>query len=146
MIILVPGCAGFIGCPIVEHFQDTAEVRVLDNLRSGFPRNLGGSKHAFIEASILDRAAVRQAMQDVDYVFHLAAMVSVSESIDKPVECNEINTKGTLILLEEAAGAGVKKLVFSSSAAVYGDNPVGSKIETMLPEPKNPYAITRLDG
>ena len=146
MIILVPGCAGFIGSPIVEHFQDTAEVRVLDNLRSGFPRNLGGSKHAFIEASILDRAAVRQAMQDVDYVFHLAAMVSVSESIDKPVECNEINTKGTLILLEEAAGAGVKKLVFSSSAAVYGDNPVGPKIETMLPEPKSPYAITRLDG
>ena len=104
------------------------------------------SKHEFIEASILDRDAVRKAVQDVDYVFHLAAMISVPESMAKPIECNEINTTGTLVVLEEAAKAGVKKLILSSSAAIYGDNPVVPKVETMLAEPKSPYAITKLDG
>ena len=146
MRILVTGGAGFIGSHIVEHFQGKAEVRVLDNLRSGFKHNLAGFKHEFIEASILDRDAVRRAVQGVDYVFHLAAMISVPESMAKPVECNEINTTGTLVVLEEAAKAGVKKLVLSSSAAIYGDNPVVPKVETMFPEPKSPYAITKLDG
>lgn len=146
MKILVTGGAGFIGSHIVEHFQGKAEVRVLDNLRSGFKKNLAGLKYEFFEASILDREAVRQAMAGVDYVFHLAAMISVPESMQKPVECNETNTTGTLIVLEEAARAGVKKLVFSSSAAIYGDNPIVPKLETMLPEPKSPYAITKLDG
>jgi len=146
MKILVTGGAGFIGSHIVGHFQGKADVRVLDNLRSGFKRNLSGFKHEFIEASILDREAVRRAVQGVDYIFHLAAMISVPESMAKPVECNEINTTGTLVVLEEAAKAGVKKLVFSTSAAIYGDNPVVPKIETMLAEPKSPYAITKLDG
>ena len=146
MKILVTGGAGFIGSHIVEHFQGNAAVRVLDNLRSGFKHNLAGLRHEFIEASILDREAVRRAVQDVDYVFHLAAMISVPESMASPIECDEINTKGTLIVLEEAARAGVKKLVLSSSAAIYGDNPMVPKLETMLPEPKSPYAITKLDG
>jgi nucleoside-diphosphate-sugar epimerase len=146
MKILVTGGAGFIGSHIVEHFQGSAEVRVLDNLRSGFKKNLAGFKHEFIEASILDRDAVRRAMTGVDYVFHLAAMISVPESMQKPIECDEINTRGTLVVLEEAARAKVKKLVLSSSAAIYGDNPVTPKVETMLPEPKSPYAITKLDG
>ena len=146
MRILVTGGAGFIGSHIVEHFQGRAEVRVLDSLRSGFRHNLAGFEHEFIEASILDREAVRGAMQGVDYVFHLAAMISVPESMAKPIECDELNTKGTLIVLEEAARAGVKKLVLSSSAAIYGDNPAVPKVETMLPEPKSPYAITKLDG
>jgi UDP-glucose 4-epimerase len=73
-------------------------------------------------------------------------MISVPESMQKPVECNELNTTGTLVVLEEAARAGVKKLVFSTSAAIYGDNPVTPKLETMSPEPKSPYAITKLDG
>lgn len=146
MTILVTGGAGFIGSHIVEHFQGNARVRVLDNLRSGFRHNLAGLDCEFIEGSILDRPRVREAMQDVDHVFHLAALISVPESMEKPVECNEINTTGTLIVLEEAARAGVAKLVLSSSAAIYGDNPVIPKLETMLPEPKSPYAITKLDG
>lgn len=85
-------------------------------------------------------------MQGVDYVFHLAAMISVPESMQKPVECDELNTRGTLIVLEEAEKAKVRKLVFSSSAAIYGDNPIVPKVETMLPEPKSPYAVTKLDG
>jgi UDP-glucose 4-epimerase len=146
MKILVTGGAGFIGSHIVEHFQGKADVRVLDNLRSGYLKNLEGLDHEFIEGSITDRAAVRAALGGVDYVFHMAAMISVPESMQKPVECVEINTTGTLIVLEEAAKAGVKKLCFSSSAANYGDNPTVPKLETMLPEPKSPYAITKLDG
>jgi UDP-glucose 4-epimerase len=146
MRVLVTGGAGFIGSHIVEHFQGKAEVRVLDNLRSGFKHNLAGFQHEFIEASILDRDAVRRAVQGVDYIFHLAAMISVPESMAKPIECDELNTRGTLVVLEEAAQAGVKKLVLSSSAAIYGDNPTVPKVETMFPEPKSPYAITKLDG
>lgn len=146
MKILVTGGAGFIGSHIVEHFQGKAEVRVTDNLRSGFQYNLAGFKVEFVQASILDREAVRHAMQGVDFVFHLAAMISVPESMQQPIECNKLNTIGTLVVLEEAARAKVKKLVLSSSAAIYGDNPVTPKLETMLPEPKSPYAITKLDG
>jgi UDP-glucose 4-epimerase len=146
MRVLVTGGAGFIGSHIVEHFQEQAEVRVLDNLRSGRAENLKGLRCDFVSAAIQDRASVGKAMEGVDYVFHLAAMVSVPESMHNPIECNEINVTGTLIVLEEAARAGVKKLIFSSSAAVYGDNPVVPKREEMLPEPKSPYGITKLDG
>lgn len=146
MKILVTGGAGFIGSHIVEHFQGRAEIRVLDNLRSGFKHNLSRLECEFVEGSILDREMVRQAVRDVDYVFHLAAMISVPESMHNPLECNQLNVQGTLILLEEAARAGVRKLVLSSSAAIYGDNPLIPKHETLLPEPKSPYAITKLDG
>jgi UDP-glucose 4-epimerase len=146
MRILVTGGAGFIGSHIVEYFQGKAEIRVLDNLRSGHRHNLNGFDCEFIEGSIMDRPLVRQAMTGVDYVFHLAAMISVPESMQKPIECTELNTIGTLIVLEEAARAGVKKLTFSTSAAIYGDNPVTPKVETMFPEPKSPYAVTKLDG
>jgi UDP-glucose 4-epimerase len=146
MNILITGGAGFIGSHIVEHFQGKAKVRVLDNLRSGYRHNLDGLEYEFIEGSITDRTVVKQAVEGVDYIFHMAAMISVPESMEKPIECVEINTTGTLVVLEEAAKAGVKKMCFSSSAANYGDNPVVPKIETMLPEPKSPYAITKLDG
>jgi UDP-glucose 4-epimerase len=73
-------------------------------------------------------------------------LVSVPESMAKPSECVEINVLGLLNVLEEASAAGVRKLVFASSAAVYGDNPTVPKLESMLPEPKSPYAITKLDG
>ena len=146
MRVLVTGGAGFIGSHIVEHYMTKAEVRVLDNLRSGYRENLEGFDVEFIEGSITDRAMVKQAVQGVDYVFHLGAMISVPESMEKPVECVTINTQGTLNVLQEAAEAGVKKLCFSSSAANYGDNPTVPKLETMIPEPKSPYAVTKLDG
>ena len=84
-------------------------------------------------------------MKGVDFVFHLAAMVSVQESMQNPNECTEINAGGTALVLEEAALARVKKLTFSSSAAVYGDNPIMPKIESMPAEPKSPYATSKYE-
>ncbi|QTN31266.1 NAD-dependent epimerase/dehydratase family protein [Akkermansiaceae bacterium] len=147
MKILVTGGAGFIGSHIVEMYQDKAdEIRVLDNLRTGYRHNLDGLRHTFIEGSITNRELVKKAVEGVDYIFHLAALVSVPESMAKPGECVDINVHGLLNVLEEASAVGVKKLVFASSAAVYGDNPTVPKTEAMCPEPKSPYAITKLDG
>ncbi len=146
MTVLITGGAGFIGSHLAEYFQGKADVRVLDNLRTGARRNLDGLACEFIEGSITDRDTVRAAMKGVDLVFHLAAMVSVPESMSKPVECVAANATGTLIVLEEAARAKVRKLCFASSAAIYGDNPDVPKMERMAPEPRSPYAITKLDG
>lgn len=146
MRVLITGGAGFIGSHIAEHFQGKADVVVLDNFRSGHRRNLEGLKVDLIEGSILDRAALDRAMRGVDLVFHLAAMISVPESMLKPRECVEINATGTLHVLEAAAEAKARKVVLASSAAIYGDNPVVPKVETMFPEPKSPYAVTKLDG
>ncbi|MGA3170882.1 MAG: NAD-dependent epimerase/dehydratase family protein [Chthoniobacteraceae bacterium] len=146
MKILITGGSGFIGSHLVEYFQNKAEIRVLDNLRSGFRENLAGLECEFIAGSILDRETVRGVMRGVDYVFHLAAMISVPESMENPIGCAETNTMGTLIVLEEAARAGVKALSFSSSAAIYGNNPMAPKREGMIPEPASPYAISKLDG
>lgn len=146
MRILITGGAGFIGSHLVEHFQGKAEIRVLDNLRTGYRKNLEGLDCELIEASILDRAALAGAMEGVDHVFHLAALISVPESMQKPQECVELNVNGLLNVLEAATAAGVKKLVLASSAAIYGDNASVPKVETMLPEPRSPYAITKLDG
>lgn len=146
MKILITGGAGFIGSNIVEHFHQTDEVVVLDNLRSGFERNLAPFRVTFIHGSVTDRSAVEQAATGVDYIFHLAAMVSVPESVENPRETVDINVHGTLNVLEAARTHGVKKVVISSSAAIYGDNPVVPKVESMMPEPKSPYAVTKLDA
>jgi UDP-glucose 4-epimerase len=147
MKILITGGAGFIGSHLVEHFQGKAEeIRVLDNLRSGYRKNLEGLEHTFIEGSITDPSVVGDAVSGVDHIFHLAALVSVPESMERPSETVDINVTGLLNVLEAAARLGVKKMIHASSAAVYGDNPAVPKTEAMLPEPKSPYAITKLDG
>ncbi|MBC2601803.1 NAD-dependent epimerase/dehydratase family protein [Puniceicoccus vermicola] len=146
MRILITGGAGFIGSHVVEHYQGKADIRVLDNLRTGYRENLDGLDCELVEASILDREALAEAMQDVDYVFHLAALISVPESMENPQGCVDLNVTGLLNVLETAQRFGVKKVVLASSAAVYGDNPTVPKIETMTPEPRSPYAITKLDG
>ncbi|MBW7995757.1 MAG: NAD-dependent epimerase/dehydratase family protein [Candidatus Glassbacteria bacterium] len=146
MRILVTGGAGFIGSHVVEHFHAGHEVVVVDNLRTGYRSNLDGLNHQFHEVTITDRERLFPLFEGVDRVFHLAAMISVPESLGKPAECVEINTQGTLNVLEAAREHGVERVVFTSSAAVYGDNPVVPKREDMLPEPKSPYAVTKLDG
>jgi UDP-glucose 4-epimerase len=147
MRVLITGGAGFIGSHLAAHFcQRGAEVRVLDDLRTGHRRNLAGLKVEFIEGSILDRTLLRRIMEGVDYVFHLAALVSVPLSVREPHLCVELNVTGLLNMLEAATEAKVKKLCFASSAAVYGDNPEGPKREDMSPAPRSPYAVTKLDG
>ena len=146
MRVLITGGAGFIGRHIAEHFQDQAEIRILDNLRCGFKSNLSGLECQLIVGSILDRDLVREAMKGVDFVFHLAALVSVPGSVQNPNEYAEINAGGTTIVLEEAARARTKKLIFSSSAAIYGDNPTIPTNESLPAEPKSPYAASKYEG
>ena len=96
MRVLITGGAGFIGSHIAEYFQGKAEVRILDSLRSGFKKNLDGLDVEFIEGDIRDRITVAKAMEDVDYVFHLAAMISVPESMTKREEALFLDFGGDL--------------------------------------------------
>lgn len=146
MKILVSGGSGFIGSHLVEAYQDRAEVVVLDNLRSGHRTNLKGLRCRFVEGCITDRELIERVMEGVDYVFHLAALVSVPESMSLPAETVNINVLGLLNVLEAARRHGVKKLCFASSAAVYGENARNPKVETLTPDPRSPYAVTKLDG
>lgn len=146
--VVVTGGAGFIGSHIIEYWvNQNADVHVIDNLRSGYMKNIdlfpGVSLH---QASITDKDVVESVIEGADYIHHLAAMISVPESIEKPHECVEINVTGLLNVLEAAKKHKVKKVVHSSSAAVYGDNPESPKLTSMRPMPKSPYGITKLDG
>ena len=149
--VLITGGAGFIGHHVATAWRrEGAHVVVLDSLRTGKRENVaripdnGGL--TFIEGSVTDLATVRRAMEGCSVVHHLAAQVSVPESMERPLECVEINVHGTLNVLDAARAAGVSRVVFSSSAAVYGDDPRSPKTEDMTPAPKSPYGITKLDG
>jgi UDP-glucose 4-epimerase len=144
--VLITGGAGFIGSHLARHFASRGDVTILDDLRSGHAGNLDGVACRFVQGSILDDAALREAIVGAEEVYHLAAMVSVPESVAKPVECAELNTEGTRRVLAAALAAGSRKVVLASSAAIYGDNPTVPKLETMSPEPKSPYAETKLAG
>lgn len=144
---LVTGGAGFIGSHIVEALVERGDqVRVFDNLSTGYQKNLVhvADRIEFIAADLRDETALREAVAGVDVIFHLAAMVSVPESMANPAEAELINSLGTLNLLQEAKQADVRRLVLSSTCAVYGDEPTLPKIETMQPHPKSPYAISKL--
>ena len=148
--ILITGGMGFIG----SHIADLAlsqgyEVLLLDNGSTGRQANIipALSKGAkLIPGDILDREFLVDACQGVQSVFHLAARISVAESMEKPVDYIRTNAEGSINILEACRQRGVKNIVLSSSAAIYGDDPVVPKIESMMPEPKSPYAITKLDG
>ncbi len=144
--VLITGGAGFIGSHLARHFAEYAEVTVLDDLRSGYASNLEGVRCRFLQGSILDATALSKAIAGAEEVYHLAAMISVPESVAKPTECAELNTEGTHRVLAAALAAGARRVVLASSAAIYGDNPTVPKLESMPPEPKSPYAETKLAG
>ncbi|MBK7981165.1 MAG: NAD-dependent epimerase/dehydratase family protein [Ignavibacteriae bacterium] len=148
MKVVVTGGAGFIGSHIVEYWSNqNADVQVLDNLRSGFEKNLQGFKNVtFQKGSITDKNFVNKVLEKAKYVFHLAALISVPESLEKPDECLNINVKGLLNVLDAAKNHGIEKVVHSSSAAIYGDDPRLPKDISMKPKPQTPYGITKLDG
>lgn len=146
MRILITGGAGFIGSHLLEHQQGRAEVVILDDFRSGHHRNLRDLRHRLVEGSIMDDAALDEAVQGVDRIFHLAAMVSVPESVLNPAECERINVIGTRRILDAAVRAGVRSVVLASSAAIYGNDPAVPKVETMPASPQSPYASSKLAG
>jgi len=144
---LVTGGCGFIGSHIAESLVEQEHIVIIyDNLSSGYERNIAGfrDKIAFIEADIRDVRALTDAMQGVDYVFHEAAMVSVFDSVERPIENHDINITGTLNVLVAARECGVKRVVAASSAAVYGDDPALPKTEEMIPCPESPYALAKI--
>jgi UDP-glucose 4-epimerase len=146
MHILITGGAGFIGSHIAEELLRRGDlVRVLDNFSSGFRENLAPFQGSLeiMAADLRDGQAVQAAVQDVDLVFHLAAFVSVSQSMEEPETCFAVNVGGTVNLLEASRQAGVRKVVLSSSTAVYGDTVVFPTTEDTPLLPLSPYAVSK---
>ena len=148
-LYFVTGGAGFIGSHIVERLiRDGKSVRVIDDLSTGRRENIApfSGEIEFIEGDVRDLDALRDAMDGVGYVFHQAAIPSVPRSVADPAATNAANVDGTLNVLLAARDAGVKRVVYASSSSVYGDTPTLPKREEMKPEPRSPYAVSKLAG
>ncbi len=146
---LVTGGAGFIGSHITEALLARGDsVRVLDDFSNGKRSNIDGftGDLSVVEGDIRDRSAVDAAVDGAEYVVHLAALGSVARSVDDPVTSNAVNVDGTLNVLDAARKAGVRRVVYSSSSSVYGDNPALPKQETQATGPISPYATSKLAG
>ncbi|RPH51241.1 MAG: SDR family oxidoreductase [Desulfobacteraceae bacterium] len=147
MVYLITGGCGFIGSHLAEELvSEGNSVRIYDNLSSGYEKNIATirNKVEFIKADVRDLSAINSAMSGVDNVFHGAALVSVFDSVKRPYDNHDINLTGTLNVLTAARDNGVKRLVFASSAAVYGNNPELPKREDMKPEPESPYGLAKV--
>lgn len=144
MRFLVTGGAGFLGTALANRLAyDGHQVRVIDDLSAGDPARLD-EQVLFTRGDVADRPKLWTLLQDVDCVYHLAARVLVSESILYPREYNEVNVGGTVSVMEAMRDAGVQRVVFASSGAVYGEQahqPVG---EDQAPNPQSPYAVSKL--
>ncbi len=146
---LVTGGAGFIGSNIAEELVNRGEeVVILDDLSTGSERNIASFRDrvTFIRGDVRDAATVRGALAGVDYVLHQAALASVPRSIEEPLLVTDVNTRGTLVVLDEARLAGVKRVVYAASSSAYGDSESLPKIETMPALPLSPYAASKLMG
>jgi len=146
MKILVTGGAGFIGSNLVKRLVfDGHDVTILDNLSSGYRSNIDAfSDVRFIEGDIRDQRAIAIAVQGIEVIFHMAASVGNKRSIDHPVTDAEINVIGTVQLLEAACQAGVRKIVSSSSAGIFGELKTLPIREDHPVEPDSPYGCTKL--
>ncbi len=149
--VLVTGGAGFIGSNISHVLIEKGyNVTVLDNLLTGKMENINdlmdNERFRFQNGSINDEDVLIEVMKDADYVLHQAAIPSVPRSIKDPVRSNEANVEGTLKVLNVARDSDIKKVVYASSSSVYGDTPTLPKLEEMIPNPKSPYAVSKLTG
>lgn len=150
MKAIVTGGAGFIGSNLAEELANRGEeVVILDDLSTGRMENikelLKRESVKFVKGSVTNQELLKGIFKDVDCVFHQAAIPSVQRSIEDPIATNEVNVKGTLNVLIAARDSEVEKVVYASSSSVYGDSPL-PKREEMIPNPKSPYAVTKLVG
>ena len=144
MRFLVTGGAGFLGVALSNRLaRDGHQVRVIDDLSAGDPARLD-ERVLFTRGDVADRPKLWTLLQDVDCVYHLAARVLVSESILYPREYNDVNAGGTVSVMEAMRDAGVRRVVFTSSGAVYGEQAHQPVREDQPPNPQSPYAVSKL--
>lgn len=144
MKFLITGGAGFLGSALANRLaKDGHEVRVIDDLSNGDAKRLVDNVH-FTRASVRDVPRLWSLLQDVDCVYHLAARVSVAESVKYPSDYNDTNVGGTVALLEGIRDAGVRRVVLASSGAVYGNQAEQPIAESVIPKPVSPYAVSKL--
>ena len=148
--VVVTGGAGFIGSNIAEELYANNEVIIIDDLSTGRLQNIAPlgklSNVSFFQGTITDLSLLLKAFDRADYVFHQAALASVPMSIQDPLRTNEVNILGTLNVLVAARDRHVKKVVFASSCAIYGDTPTLPAGESMPLNPLSPYAVTKATG
>jgi nucleoside-diphosphate-sugar epimerase len=148
-IALVTGGAGFIGSNIVAALvSQGARVRVIDDLSTGHLENLNeiGGDVDFVNASLQDEATLKRALEDVELVFHEAAIPSVPRSVENPRQTHIASVDSTFTLLLASRDKKVRRLIYAASSSAYGDQPTLPKEEKMLPEPLSPYAVAKLVG
>jgi len=148
-IALVTGGAGFIGSHIASALASGgARVRVIDDLSTGYRENLDEitGDLDFVQGSLADEASLAKAIEDVELVFHEAAIPSVPRSIENPRQTHIASVESTFSLLLAAREHKVRRVVYAASSSAYGDQPTLPKVETMLPEPLSPYAVAKLVG
>ncbi len=149
-LYLVTGGAGFIGSHTVEALIKAGhQIRVLDNFHTGKRQNLSGvrTRIDLVEGDIRDASLVRRVLRKVEYVIHLAALHEVPRSVEQPMETHDVNVTGIVNLLVAARDARVKRFVYASSSAVYGDSPILPRSEDTAPLPtSSPYAVSKLAG
>lgn len=144
MNFLVTGAAGFIGSALANRLaREGHQVRGFDDLSTGDPARLS-PEVMFTRGDVTDRPTLWTLLQDVDCVYHLAAKVSVSESVLYPREYNHVNVGGTVSVMEAMRDVGVKRVVFASSGAVYGHQSAQPLTEELFPSPRSPYAVSKL--
>lgn len=144
MNFLITGAAGFLGSSLANHLaREGHQVRGLDDLSTGDPQALAPDVH-FTRGDVSDRPKLWTLLQEVDVVYHLAARVSVQESVLYPRDYNAVNVGGTVALMEAMRDVGVRRVVLASSGAVYGDLGEQPLLESVTPNPRSPYAVSKL--